>query len=358
MKICLIADAISVHTQKWAQYFAKQGNEVHLISYESSDLDYNGVEVHVISSRFKNLYVSFIPRHIRIYLLVKRLKPDIVHAHFITKFGYHAAFLNYSPVIMSAWGSDILLDPMKSKFIWHITKYSLQKADFVYGVSQDLCDKIIFNFDVSSSKVKLVPNGVDLNIFYPVRKENCETGSLVVLSNRKLFDVYSIDTLIKSIPHVIEENKNITFFIAGYGPLENDLKRLVDDLKLNDYVSFIGEVDNNEMVGLLRQCDIYVSTSLSDGTPVSMLEAMACGKACIMTDVGGVSEWIEDGVSGCLFTPKDQQMLASKILELAFNSKLRTEFGKNAFSFIHKRGDWDKIMANVRNHYIDLVYEK
>lgn len=356
MRICLIADATSIHTLRWAEYFVDQGDEVHVITYEPPKKELEGVKVHIIRSIFNNLYLDFCPRHLRMYLLVKKIKPDILHAHFISKFGFHAAFLGYRPLIMSAWGSDILVVPHWSRLLWNFTGISLRRADVVYGASSDICNKIVSNFKVNSSKVKLVPFGVDTRRFYPKPEDSPKNNTnIVVLSNRTLSELYNIETLINSIQFVISKNSAVRFLIAGSGPLEMELKKKANEIGVVDYVTFVGQVDHNEMIGLLNNCDIYVSTSLSDGTPVSMLEAMACAKPCIMTDVGGVSEWIENGVNGFLFTPQQPKELAQKILELAADSIKREQFGNNACKLIKQKGDWYTIMENVRKQYIELV---
>jgi len=356
LRICLIADATSVHSLRWAEYFINQGDEVHIITYEPPKKEFHGAEVHVIRSIFNNLYLDFFPRHLRIYLLIHKIKPDILHAHFISKFGFHAAFLGYRPLIMSAWGCDILVVPHWSKLLWYFTGLSLRRADLVYGVSADICRKIVSNFKVPSSRVKLVPFGVDTKLFHPfVQKKMRDDNSIAVLSNRIFLEIYNIETLIHSIPFVVEQNQNVKFVIKGTGLLENSLKSLVLELGVSEYVTFIGWVDYKEMAELLHNCDIYVSTALSDGTPVSVLEAMACAKACIVTDVGGVGEWIEDGVNGCLLTPKNPKELAQKILTLAADPIKREKLGKNASQVIEQRGDWYRIMEDVRKQYLELV---
>ncbi|MFA0823871.1 MAG: glycosyltransferase family 4 protein [Methanomethylovorans sp.] len=356
MRICLIADATSIHTLRWAEYFVDQGDEVHIITYEPPKKELEGVKVHIIRSIFNNLYLDFCPRHLRMYLLVKKIKPDILHAHFISKFGFHAAFLGYRPLIMSAWGGDILVVPYWSKLLWYFTGISLKRADVVYGVSKDICGKIVSNFGVPSPRVKLVPFGVDTKLFHQAAgKKVTGDTSIVILSNRTFLDIYNIETLINSIPFVVEKNPNIKFVIKGTGPLEDSLKSLVLELGVSEYVTFIGWVEYQEMVGLLHNCDIYVSTALSDGTPVSVLEAMACAKPCIVTDVGGVSEWIDDGLNGCLFTPRNPQELAQKILELAADPIKREKLGINAHKVIEERGDWYRIMEDVREQYEELV---
>lgn len=355
MIICLIADATSVHTQRWASYFAKQGDIVHLITYEPPGADIEGVEMHIVKSFFKNLYISFIPRHIRIYVLVRRLKPDIVHAHFISKFGFHAAFLGTKPVLMSAWGDDILIIPYWSKLLWYFTELSLKRADRIYAVSRNIAQKIISDFGISQDTVTVVPFGVDIELFQPAIENKKNTGRVIVFSNRSFLDVYNIETLIRAIPSVLEENKDIHFIIKGSGPLEKNLKELARNLDINEYVTFMGWTKYEDMPKYLHCCDIYVSTALSDGTPVSVLEAMACGKACIATNVGGVGEWIKNDVSGILIPPKQPRILAEKILELSRDAAKREKLGEEARRLVTERGSWKNIMERVRRDYQALV---
>ena len=358
MRICLLADATSVHTQRWASYFVQQGDDVHLITYEAPNTPIEGVELHVIKSLFNSLYLAFIPRHLRIYFLVRKLKPDIVHAHFISKFGFHAAFLGFRPVVMSAWGDDILIIPYWSKFLWYFTKISLKRADKIYAVSKDIAEKITSNFVIPDNSVEVVPFGVDTELFQHATKDKTKSnGKTIVFSNRNFLEVYNIETLINAIPLVIKRNKNVQFIIKGSGPLEQSLKKLTRDIKVDENVTFVGWTEYHDMPKYLHVCDIYVSTAISDGTPVSVLEAMACGKACIVTDVGGVDEWIEDDVSGCLIPPQKPQILAEKILELARVPSKCDVLGKEAHRVVTERGDWYNIMKWVRDDYKTLVRE-
>lgn len=354
MKICLIADATSVHSQRWASYFVQQGDEVHLITYEAPNIPIEGVEMHVVKSLFNSLYLAFIPRHIKIYLLVRRLKPDIIHAHFISKFGFHAAFLGRHPVVMSAWGDDILIIPYWSKLLWYFTKISLKRADLIYAASRDIMNKIMDNFGISSKKVKVNTHGVDVELFHPMSNK-LALNAIVVFSNRNFYPVYNIKTLIDAIPFTISKNSNIKFWIIGKGPEEKELKQHAIDIGVNQYIDFIEWIGFEDMPMYLNSCDIYVSTAISDGTPVSMLEAMACGRPCIITDVGGVSEWIKDDVTGLLVKPGQPEELANKIIELAGNSEKRAMMGNNARNLALKFANKSTIMGNARSDYITLI---
>lgn len=357
MKICLIADSTSVHTQRWAQYFIQKGDEVHLITYEPSSLDYSGAFVHIIKSPFESLYLSFIPRHLKIYLLVRKLKPDIVHAHFISKFGFHAAFLGFSPVIMSAWGDDILIIPYWSRFLWYFTKISLKRADLIYAASEDIRNNICSKFHITASKVKVNTHGVDVNLFYSAHVAKSEDKT-IILSNRNFYPVYNLETLIESISIVVSEYENVFFLIIGQGPDEKLIKRMVLDKNLSAFVKFIGWCDSQEMSEYLNSADIYVSTSISDGTPVSMLEAMACGLPCVMTDVGGIHEWIDNGVTGLLVPPRKPEVIAKALLSLINDVSKRNDLGRNARRLILEKADKSKIMDEVLIDYKSLAKKR
>ena len=356
MKLCFIADATTVHTKRWVEYFSSTGHEVHLITYEPPEEPISGVHLHVVGSMFKSLYLAFPFRHLKIMRLVMKMKPDIVHAHFITKFGFHGALLGFHPLVMSAWGSDVLVIPNNSKLLWHFTKFSLRKADKIYAVSRDMATKIVDNFGISDDNVKVVPFGVDMDLFHlESKRDNKQDEIITVFSNRNFLEVYNIKTLINAIPIVIENNANVRFVIKGSGPLEKTLKGLVGTLNIDEYVTFIGWTEYRDMPRYLHDCDIYVSTAISDGTPVSVLEAMACGKACIVTDVGGVGEWIENDVSGRLIPPQQPQVLAKNILELCKEPDKRESFGMNAHNVVTERGDWNNLMDLVQLDYHSLV---
>ena len=358
MKLCFIADATAVHTVRWVEYFSNSGYDVHLITYEPPSEPIPEVHLHIVNPMFSNLYLAFPFRHLKIMRLVRKIKPDIVHAHFITKFGFHGALLGFHPLVMSAWGSDVLVIPYWSKLLFYFTKFSLKKADKIYAVSKDMATKIVSHFGIPDDNVKVVPFGVDMKLFHPEFKHNDkEDGKIIVFSNRNFLEVYNIETLINAIPLVIEKNENICFAIKGSGPLEMSLKELVSTSNLDKYVTFVGWTEYHDMPKYLHNCDIYVSTAISDGTPVSVLEAMACGKACIVTDVGGVGEWIEDDVSGCLVPPQQPHILAEKILELARDPAKRDVLGKEAYGVVTERGNWHNIMKWVRDDYEKLVRE-
>jgi glycosyltransferase involved in cell wall biosynthesis len=354
LKLCFIADGRSIHSQRWAEHFGKS-HEVHLITYDIPERDLAGVTVHVIPSRFENLYLAFWPRHLRVRRLIRDIDPDLVHAQFITKYGFHLPLGGRWPTVVSAWGDDILILPPKSRLIRTYTKRVLEGVDLVYAVSQDLRDHIVGDFGISPGKVRYLPIGIDTVVFSPAARETESGGPIVLFSNRGFFPVYDTRTLLAGFASARNVNPGLSLVLKGDGPEEGEMRRLVTSMNLSGAVTFRERSQYSDVPGDLKRADIFISTATSDGTPVSVLEAMSTGLPCIATRVGGVPEWIKDGENGLLIPPGDPEALSRAILTLAADPLLRRRLGAKARETVHERGDWGRLMVQVEDDYKELI---
>ncbi|NYT04800.1 MAG: glycosyltransferase family 4 protein [Methanomicrobiales archaeon] len=353
MRLCIIADGRSVHTQRWSAYFAGR-HDVHLITYEPMGRSIPGVTEHVLATSLPGLYTAFWPRHVRIMRLVRHIRPDLVHAHFITKFGFHAAFLGFSPTVISAWGDDVLVLPPQSVLLKMATRFALARADLVYAVSRDIRNRIVADFGVPEEKVKHLPFGVDTSIFFPQKKaENRER--IVLFSNRGFLPVYDMTTLVEGFALAYREEPSLSLVLKGEGPEKEAVRDRVQTLGIAHAVSFLPWGDYADVPRDLHAADIFITTARSDGTPVSLLEAMAAGLPCIATAVGGIPEWIEDGGNGLLIEPGNPGDVAEKMLMLARDEERRKAFGERARTKVEESGDWETLMNTAENDYSALI---
>ncbi|MFA5103536.1 MAG: glycosyltransferase, partial [Candidatus Thermoplasmatota archaeon] len=275
MILLLIADGRSIHTQRWAEYFALRGHDVRLITYDPMDRTIPGVTEYVIASRWKNLYLAFIPRHGAIKRLVKEIKPDLIHAHFIAKYGFHLPDLGFHPAIVSAWGDDVLILPKKSRLIHHYTKRVLDSVDLVYAVSRNIGNHIVGDFDIPDSKVRYLPFGIDTDFFSPSPDAGNRAGRTIeIFSNRGFFPVYDNETLVRGFALAYKKNPALRLTLKGEGPLEQSVRDLVTSLGLSDVIAFRKKSAYSDVPDDYRRAHIFITTSVSDGTPVSILEAM------------------------------------------------------------------------------------
>ena len=353
MKICYVADGASIHTQRWVNYFAKKGHEVHLICWKLMPGYNENVHIHLLTRLAPKIwaasqYLSALLWVFQTRRLINKIKPDIVHGHFITVYGFLAAFSGFHPLVVSAWGSDVLIHPKRNFFLKAIIKYVLKKADIVTSDAEHL-KIVLIELGTAPKKIKLAYFGTDTDKFKPAQRnkklqEELEIAdSPTVISVKSLEPIYDIDSLIKSIPPVLKEIPEAKFVIAGGGSQEAKLKEQAKSLGISQSVKFTGRIPNDRLPEYLNSADIYVSTSLSDaGLAASTAEAMACGLPVVITDFGDNKKWIEDGTSGFLITIKNPEALASKIIQLICNKEMRDKFGQINRQIIEERNDWQK----------------
>lgn len=366
MKICYLADARSTHVRRWIEYFAKE-HEIDLItlSYTKKEDTFvpeevykkMGVRVHKVSKPMPFLLLA--PFKIR--RLIKKIKPDIVHAHYVTQYGFCGAFSGFHPLVISAWGSDVLIDPHNSRILKMLVKFALKKADLITCDGENSKEAMI-KFGEDSQKIKIVYHGVDTKEFNPKQKdrklrEELEiVNSPTVISTRGLKPIYNVESLIKAIPLVLKQVPDAKFVIVNNGSQEAHLKELSKSLDIWNNVKFVGRVQHNELPKYFASSDVYVSTSLSDGgIAISTIEAMACGLAPVITDIGDNRKWIKEEENGFVVPIKDPKALAEKIIYLLENKDIRKKFGEVNRKIIEEKADYYKEMEKMENIYKALV---
>ncbi|KFI36453.1 hypothetical protein HX99_04255, partial [Peptococcaceae bacterium SCADC1_2_3] len=163
------------------------------------------------------------------------------------------------------------------------------------------------------------------------------------------------DTLIKSAPIVIDKIPKTYFIIIGDGEKRGKLEKLSEDLNVKNNIKFLGFIPHEDLPKYLTAADIYVSTSLSDGTSVSLLEAMGCELVPVVTDIPANQDWIKQGVNGFLVPIRDHNALANKIIYLLENEEKRKTFGIASREIVEEKSDYYKQMAEIEKIYEDLV---
>ena len=364
MKICYIAEAINIHTQRWVKYFADRGHEIHLVSPTPlGDGDIGKAELHVLKRLPPQIRIISPPINlplsiIQISRLIRRIKPDILHAHYITSCGFWGGLSRFHPFVLSAWGSDVLVDPNRSRISRYFVQFALKRADLITTMGENLIEEII-KLGADPDKIHFVVNGVDTKKFNPQKKRLKEEHKIVdfpvVISVRWLHPIYDVETLIKSVPIVLEQIPGVKFIIAGEGAQKNYLRDIAKSLGVLDSTSFIGRIPHDQLPNYLAAADVYVSTSLSDGASVSLLEAMACGLAPVVTDVGDVGKWIKDGQNGFVIPVKSPDLLAEKIICLLRNEELRDKMAKPNRQLVEERAEYEKEMEKMEKLYEEVI---
>jgi len=376
LRICYLADGRSIHTQRWLSYFASKGHEVHLIVYssrESPEEDdrrkLGNVKVHDFTPKFEESIsklshtrrLCLMRRRLKLMKLLRKIRPDVLHSHFVEKYGWWGAISGFHPFVLTAWGSDIYICPEMSPKSKRQIKYALKQADLVTSDSEDL-RKAIVKLDAPPDKVFLVQFGVDLTRFNPqvdassVRERLSLGDSPVVLCSRGFKPIYNTEILIRAIPLILSEVPDAKFILKNRYENEGaELRSLAKELKVNGAVRFVSSVGYDEMPRYYAASDVFVSIPSSDATPASLLEAMACGVAPVVSDLPSVREWIRDGENGYIVPARDPEALAFAMIKLLRDVPTRRLFVERNLALVRERADHHRHMENMENLYYSLV---
>jgi len=160
LRICYIADASSIHTQRWVNYFAQKGHEVHIITSRRGGGYSKGVQLHLLSSLLPQHwkgsgYINSLLWLAQVRRLINRIKPDIVDAQYITVYGYLGALAGCHPLVLNAWGSDVLIVMKESLPLRILVKYALRRAELTVCNSETVRRELV-SFGVNPDRVKII----------------------------------------------------------------------------------------------------------------------------------------------------------------------------------------------------------
>lgn len=217
-------------------------------------------------------------------------------------------------------------------------KWILKNADTVVAnsmASAEFCKKIYPN-----RKYKVIYRGVELGNFKGDEKikKNYENIFKILYVGR-LIDGKGVGDLIKAVSLI--KSNNWVLFIVGDGSIRKKLEKEVFDLDLVNKIKFLGQMNRQKMLGIMKIVDLVVNPSYTEGIPTSVIEAAKCGKTIVATDVGGTREIIKNGRSGILIPPKKEKILSSKIEILLKNITLRNQLAVQAKKEVQNKFDWD-----------------
>jgi glycosyltransferase involved in cell wall biosynthesis len=277
---------------------------------------------------------------------IMRNRCDLIHVHWAIPtgpIGVIVGALFRKPLIVTVHGSDLRMATTGSSLLRRIFVYVCRQATHVHSVSE-VMKKEIEGLGIPGTKISTWPMGVD-EVFWEsgrTRKKRTDDSTITVVSNRNLLPIYDVSCLIRAIPLVLKEESRVRFIIAGDGPEKRDLEREVGGRNLLASTRFLGRVPHHQMAELLAQTDIYVSTSLSDGTSVSLLEALASGAFPIVTDIASNREWIANGENGFLVPTGDERRLADRIIEAIRNAELAEKASKKNRDIVNVKAYWER----------------
>jgi glycosyltransferase involved in cell wall biosynthesis len=346
-------------------------NEVFIASLSSGyrSLSENK-NLHVISN-LKKGKIGFIKNFFIILKLLMKERPNVIHAHFVfpaAAWGITGKLFKV-PVIVTSHGADIQKNKeigygaRLNKVVALITWLTLKLIDVHVVVGKSMIKDAI-EAGSDPSRVRIVYNGIDLkkislskgtNIF---RRYGLIKNDFLVLYLGRLHPKKRPDLLVRAYSKVLKRIPNAKLILCGKGEERRKLEKLASDLSISNAIIFTGFVSEDEKWDLLKNCDVFVLPSIIEGHPITVMEAMVCGKPVIATNVGPFPEIIRDGETGVLVPVDSAEYLVKAIIDLALNIERRKEMGRKARKDVEKRFDIKKIAEDYLRIYKFIISKK
>ncbi len=408
MKLLFVVDGRSPIALNWMRYFVEQEHEVHLASMYPCQPDLELASLTIIPVAFSGvvevgvqeskgaggrgawvkgrvlravatpnvrtwLRHQFVPRSLpkaaaNLQSLISKLQPDLIHAMRIPYEGMLAAMAcsllptPHPPLLISIWGNDFTLHAPATRQMTRLTRFTMESADALHTDcyrDQPLAQE--WGFDSSKPAVVLPGGGgIQLDVFFPHPSLPSPFGrgdggeGYTVINPRGLRAYIRSDTFFRAIPLILARHPKTRFVcLATQGQLE--AQRWVESLGIGQSVELLPLLPRSQVADLFRQAQVVVSPSTHDGTPNTLLEALACGCFPVVGDIEPLREWITQGENGFLVNPADPQGLADAICEGLQNPELRAQAQKKNARLIAERAEYYESMRQAVEFYRSLI---
>ena len=374
----MIGNADSIHVQRWARHFAGKGFDVSLLSFYQPLTRFNGnPSVHFVRARAPGVRRAGVrsaaamgrfPGMLRLmtaarlraagfYRELERIDPDVLHAHYVSDYGVLAAMSGRHPLVVSAWGSDLLVDPRLSMITRRLVRWVLGRADVVTYNSTQLRDAARA-MGARPERLLEVVLGVGREMLAALRAYEMPPSARdpIIVSQRSLErPLYNVDQVIMAMPEVLRKVPAARLMVGGEGALEGQLRDLSARLEVAHAVEFTGTSTwPDGLAERLAKAAVYVSVPSSEGASVTLLEAMASGAYPVVSDLPGNREWVS-GEGGAVVPVRQVAPLAQALATGLLEPDRRTSAAKHNWQVIEDRGLWDVNMGRMEKAYRDLA---
>lgn len=385
MRILFVADGRSPIALNWLRYWVERGDEVFLASTFPCQVDLPLAGFRMISVAFSGTKASagsrqksglWGARTLRLRTVIRQFfgpltipratpalrrfaeetRPDLAHALRIPYEGMLAADALAPlsvPLALSVWGNDFTLHAPATPLMRHYTTWALQVADALHADCQrDI--RLGQQWGFAADKPTLVTpgnGGIRSDLFYA--PEPLQTAPLVI--NPRGFRAYvRNDTFFKAIPLVLARKPETRFLCASMAG-DAQAQAWLDELGIAPAVELLAPLPHEQMADLFRRASLVVSPAIHDGTPNTLLEAMACGCLPVAGDLESIREWITPEVNGLLVDPADLSALAAAILRGLEDASLRQRAARANAQIVAERAEYTANMQRVAAFYEKIL---
>ncbi len=348
-----------VATYNIAKHLAQRQHEVHVITWLDEGLPKESIEdrfhIHRISGQ-KVKFLGVMSFWVKIFWLLKKINPDIVHVQSIGMGmpAFLAKKLLRKPYVVWGRGSEVYLPWQHKK---PISKLVLRNADAAIALTEDMKREMQ---KICDREVSVIPNGLDLERFENLSRDEmrgklqAKAGEKLVIFVGRFRPDKGVRYLIEAMEIIRQKGQPVKLILGGEGPEEENLKQLVEQLNLGSCINFIGQIPNEKVPQYMVAAHVFALSSLSEGFPNVVLEAMASGLPIVASKVGGLTEIVRDAENGFLVEPKNPEQMAEKVSLLLNNDDLRQRISRNNKEKV-KEYSWGSAVSKLERLYQSLL---
>jgi glycosyltransferase involved in cell wall biosynthesis len=359
MRLCFIGDAETIHTQRWVEWFAADHEVAIIATGPGEGLAGRRIATLPAESPSRTRLLASV---IEVRRVLRTYRPDILHCHFINESGWLGAASGHRPLVITAWGSDVYRAPAESRLARYLNPWSVRRADWVTCDSHDQAS-VLRSWGVEAERVSVIGWGVDRQEFHPGvdgsgwrAKLGIPSDAKVVLSPRQWYANSNVPSVVASHELLPED-----FFLVlkrmpsfepdgGRGVLE-----AIAASSARDRIRVVERLDASELPGLYAAGDVAVSLCTTDGTPASVLEAMALGLPVIALENASLAEWVSDP-GGRLVPGLDPQQIAQAVRAVVADAATVARAAEHNIAIVGKRADRHAEFARMDEIYEQLVH--
>ena len=375
-----VTGGMEIHVQELVEGLVKRGHKVTIITTKHpKGIEKEDLKIYYVGDKPLKYTKRFYKESAGLFeKLNKKEEFDIVHSQSTSGFGFAKFCKERVPLVVTLHGTirNEIKSALNTKSIkgfviasylslkWlpsSIDKTTLNKSDKIIAVSNELKEDIKKQYKVPEEKLVVIPNGIDIDKFKPMPVEDLRekwdlTDEKVILSVGAINKQKGFHLLLKILPDILKENKNVKLVIVGTGPYLQELKVMAKKLDILNNVVFAGRVSEEDLPKYYNLADVCVFPTLRmEGLPLVVPEAMACEKPVIASRIGGVPTVIENNKDGILIEPDNLKELKAKFLEVLSDEELSKKLSKNARKKVVERFSLDRMVEDTIRVYEEVL---
>ena len=317
---------------------------------------------------------------IQLKRVIEKIRPDLIHAGPIQRSAFLVALTGFQPLVSMSWGYDLLQDANQNQYWRWATRYTLKRSAAFIGDCNTI-RQIANSYGMPDNRIVTFPWGIDLKHFStsskkhpfsedyikPKEETNQTKKKFILLSTRNWEPIYGVEVIVRAFVKAFQSYPHLHLIMLGNGSQAELVQDILRQASISfergpfkshsskSPVVFPGQITYDELPHYYRFADLYIAATHSDGTSISLLEAMACGLPVLVSDIPGNREWVNPGENGWLFPDGNSDILASRIIQAVEQQQHLSKMGKNARNIAEQRADWDKNFPNLLRAYDSAI---